>query len=219
MRQLAIDTHEAGGGTPAIVRLGPGTLVLPGFALARADALAAQLGPVVDAAPWRHMVTPGGHPMSVAMTNCGALGWVSDPSGYRYQPADPLGGRPWPPMPPAFRELARAAAEVAGWPGFEPDACLVNRYAPGARLTLHQDRNEADFSAPIVSVSLGVAATFLLGGARRRDPVRRVPLVHGDVMVWGATDRLRHHGVAPLRTGWHECFGACRINLTFRRAA
>lgn len=219
MEQLSIDTHEPGGATPACVRLGPGTVALPGFALASAGELAAGLAPVLEAAPWRHMVTPGGYSMSVAMTNCGPLGWVSDTSGYRYQPTDPLRGRPWPAMPPAFARLAQAAAAAAGWPGFEPDACLVNRYAPGARLTLHQDRNEADFGAPIVSVSLGVAATFLLGGRTRREPVRRLPLVHGDVMVWGGPDRLRYHGVAPLRTDHHPSFGECRINLTFRRAA
>jgi alkylated DNA repair protein (DNA oxidative demethylase) len=204
---------------PARVSLGPGTFALPGFALPWAEELVQQVGRLAAAAPWRHMVTPGGFTMSVAMTNCGALGWVSDATGYRYQATDPLDGRPWPRLPDVFERLAREASEAAGWPGFVPDACLVNRYAPGARLTLHQDRNEADFSAPIVSVSLGVPATFLLGGATRSAPSRRIALAHGDVLVWGDMDRLRYHGVAPLRRAWHPAFGECRVNLTFRCAA
>jgi alkylated DNA repair protein (DNA oxidative demethylase) len=156
--------------------------------------------------------------MSVAMTNCGPLGWVSDRRGYRYDAVDPDTGRPWPAMPAAFRALAARAAEAGGFARFEPDACLVNRYAPGTRLTLHQDRDERDFGAPIVSVSLGLPAVFLFGGDTRGGRPLRIPLRHGDVVVWGGPARLRFHGVAPVEDGVHERLGACRINLTFRRA-
>jgi len=173
---------------------------------------------VAAAAPFRHLVTPGGFRMSVAMTNCGSLGWVSDRRGYRYDCCDPATGRPWPAMPPVLLELARTAALAGGFGDFEPDACLLNRYEPGARLTLHQDRDERDFSAPIVSVSLGLPAIFLFGGAARTDRQSRVPLQHGDVVVWGGPARLHHHGVRALKEGFHEALGRRRINLTFRRA-
>jgi alkylated DNA repair protein (DNA oxidative demethylase) len=173
---------------------------------------------VVEAAPFRHMLTPNGRRMSVAMTNCGAVGWVSDRAGYRYDACDPESGRPWPPMPDVFGQLALQAAERAGFGAFAPDACLINRYEPGARLSLHQDRDERDFAAPIVSVSLGLPAVFLFGGLRRADTPRRVPLVHGDVVVWGGPSRLRYHGVLPLEDGHHPLMGGYRINLTFRKA-
>lgn len=173
---------------------------------------------IENSAPFRHMVTPGGFVMSVALTNCGALGWTSDRRGYRYTRVDPASGKAWPPMPAALMELARDAAAAAGFAGFQPDACLVNRYAPGARLTLHQDRNERDFTAPIVSVSLGMTATFLFGGLRRAEPTAKIPLYHGDVAVWGGEDRLRFHGVAPLKGDAHALLGDKRINLTFRKA-
>jgi alkylated DNA repair protein (DNA oxidative demethylase) len=169
-------------------------------------------------APFRHMVTPGGFRMPVAMTNCGALGWVSDPTGYRYDRVDPESGRPWPPMPKAFLQLAAAAADRAGFAGFLPDACLVNRYLPGTKLTLHQDRDERDFRQPIVSVSLGIPATFLFGGLKPPDPATRVHLVHGDVVVWGGPARLRYHGVLRLKEDYHPLLGRHRINLTFRKA-
>ncbi len=156
--------------------------------------------------------------MSVAMSNCGALGWTSDAGGYRYTTVDPATGRAWPAMPEALRELARRAAATAGFPGFEPDACLVNRYAPTARMTLHQDRNERDLGAPIVSVSLGLPAVFLFGGDTREARPTRVPLAHGDVVVWGGASRLRYHGILPLTAGHHPQIGPWRINLTFRRA-
>jgi alkylated DNA repair protein (DNA oxidative demethylase) len=165
------------------------------------------------------MVTPGGLPMSVAMSNCGVLGWVSDRRGYRYDPVDPDSGRAWPAMPSLFSTLAGAAAEQAGFSGFVPNACLINRYEPGSRLGLHQDRDEGDFDQPIVSVSLGLPAVFLFGGLKRSDPTVRVPLAHGDVVVWGGPSRQRHHGVLALQAGWHRLTGACRINLSFRRAA
>jgi alkylated DNA repair protein (DNA oxidative demethylase) len=198
--------------------LAPGAWLLRGFALAGVTAILAAIEDVAATAPFRHLTTPGGFRMSVAMTNCGSLGWVSDRRGYRYDACDPLNGRPWPAMPPQFLELARAAARTAGYPGFEPDACLMNRYEPGARLTLHQDKDERDFSAPIVSVSLGLPATFLFGGDARTDKHRRIPLQHGDVVVWGGAARLHHHGVLALKDGHHEVLGARRLNLTFRRA-
>ncbi|HEU4698302.1 MAG TPA: DNA oxidative demethylase AlkB [Gemmatimonadales bacterium] len=197
----------------------PGAVLLPGHVLPTEAPLFAALREVVAAAPFRHMTTPGGHRMSVAMTNCGAVGWVTDRTGYRYDPRDPESGRRWPPMPAVFRDLAVRAADAAGFPGFAPDACLVNRYEPGAKLSLHQDRDERDLDAPIVSVSLGLPATFLFGGLRRTDPTQRIPLSHGDVVVWGGPARLAYHGVLPLRRGEHPALGAQRINLTFRKTA
>ena len=199
-------------------RLGAGALLLRGFALAEADALLAAIEVVVAAAPLRRMTTPGGLPMSVAMSNCGAVGWVSDQAGYRYVAIDPHSGRPWPPLPAVFLRLAGAAAAEAGFAGFVPDACLINRYAVGARMSLHQDRDERDFSQPIVSLSLGLPAVFLFGGLKRSEPARRVPLTHGDVLVWGGPDRLRYHGVLAVKAGEHPQVGDCRLNLTFRKA-
>lgn len=200
------------------LRIGPAALVLRGFALPRVDELLATVAAIEAKAPFRHMETPGGFTMSVALTNCGALGWTSNRHGYRYSAVDPDTGDPWPAMPAALALLARDAARAAGFDGFEPDACLVNRYRPGSRLSLHQDRDERDFDAPIVSVSLGMAASFLFGGHRRADRVSRLPLAHGDVVVWGGEDRLRYHGIAPLKDDPHPLLGSTRINLTFRRA-
>ncbi|MGJ7613450.1 MULTISPECIES: DNA oxidative demethylase AlkB [unclassified Variovorax] len=205
---------------PRAVReaLGPGAFVLPGFALPFVGTLLPAIEALTGRAPFRHLVTPGGFTMSVALTNCGALGWTSDRRGYRYSPTDPDTGRPWPPMPEPFARLAREAAAAAGFDGFAPDACLVNRYVPGARLSLHQDKDERDHGAPIVSVSLGMPAAFLFGGLARGDRPARVPLAHGDVVVWGGEDRLRYHGVLPLKDDAHPLLGAVRINLTFRKA-
>jgi len=203
---------------PAREDLAVGAVLLRGRALAAGPALLAAVAAVEAAAPFRHMVTPGGFAMSVGMTNCGAAGWVTDRGGYRYDACDPASGRPWPAMPEAFARLAEAAAEEAGYPGFRPDACLLNRYLPGARLSLHQDRNERDFAQPIVSVSLGLPATFQFGGPRRADPVRRIGLLHGDVVVWGGPARLHHHGVLALKDGLHPALGRQRLNLTFRKA-
>ncbi|HEY2510603.1 MAG TPA: DNA oxidative demethylase AlkB [Polyangiaceae bacterium] len=207
------------GGASEREALAPGAELLRGFALPFEKDLRAGFEDVVAGAPLRHMVTPGGFRMSVAMTNCGALGWVSDLEGYRYAPRDPERASAWPSMPEAFTSLATAAAAAAGFPGFHPDACLVNSYEPGARLTLHQDKDERDFRAPIVSVSLGLPATFLFGGLTRAERPRRIPLVHGDVVVWGGPSRLRYHGVLKLEEGQHPSFGAFRMNLTFRKAA
>jgi alkylated DNA repair protein (DNA oxidative demethylase) len=203
---------------PAQEPLAPDAWLLHGFALEASTALAAAAERIEAAAPFRHLETPGGFRMSVAMTNCGALGWVSDRRGYRYDSCDPLSGKPWPAMPPVFMELAEAAAQAGGFPGFAPDACLLNRYEPGARLTLHQDKDEADFASPIVSVSLGLPAIFLFGGCTRSERQRRVPVEHGDVVVWGGVSRLRHHGILPVKEGFHPLLGAQRLNLTFRRA-
>jgi alkylated DNA repair protein (DNA oxidative demethylase) len=200
------------------VDLAPGAMLLGGFARAFERELAEDLPRVGEASPFRHMLTPGGRRMSVAMTSCGQLGWVSDVHGYRYDPIDPVTGRAWPHMPASFARLAAEAAKQAGFEGFAPDSCLVNRYEPGAKLSLHQDRDERDFSAPIVSVSLGLPAVFLFGGMHRGDQTQRVPLAHGDVVVWGGPARLRYHGVLPLQDGEHEATGRCRINLTFRKA-
>jgi alkylated DNA repair protein (DNA oxidative demethylase) len=198
--------------------LAPGARVLRGFAASEAEALLASLEPVLAKAPFRHMVTPGGLSMSVAMTNCGALGWVSDRAGYRYAARDPESGHCWPAMPPLFADLARRAAAAGGYAGFRPDCCLVNRYAPGTKLSLHQDRDERDLTQPIVSVSLGLPGRFLFGGMRRTDRTQRVRLESGDVVVWGGPARLAFHGLAPLADGTHELTGKCRINLTFRVA-
>ncbi len=195
-----------------------GAVLLHGFAEPFEADLIADISDVAEQAPFRHMVTPGGHQMSVAMTNWGGVGWVTDRSGYRYDATDPEAGRPWPAMPPSFRELAERAADRAGFSGFSPDACLVNRYQPGARMSLHQDKDEQDFGAPIVSVSLGLPAVFLFGGLKRSDRPRRFRLQHGDVVVWGGPARLVFHGVAPLADGEHTVMGRQRINLTFRKA-
>ena len=204
---------------PEMESLAPGAMLLHGRAKSDAVALLADLQAVLDQAPLRYMITPGGFRMSVAMSNCGALGWVSDCTGYRYDAVDPDSGKRWPAMPASFLRVASLAAAEAGFSGFEPDACLLNRYGPGARLTLHQDRNERDFSQPIVSVSLGLPAVFVFGGPKRSDRTVRVPLMHGDVIVWGGPARLRYHGVLALDQGQHALTGNCRFNLTFRRAA
>ena len=203
---------------PWAERLGPGTLLLHAFAVEPAAALLADIENIVAAAPWRQMQTPGGYRMSVAMSNCGELGWLTDHAGYRYGAIDPQSGRAWPAMPAAFVDLAGRAAAEAGFPGFVPDACLINRYLPGAKMTLHQDKDEADLAAPIVSLSLGLPAIFRFGGLARSDPASRVPLTHGDVLVWGGPDRLRYHGVLPVKAGSHPLLGSQRLNLTFRKA-
>jgi DNA oxidative demethylase len=195
-----------------------GAVLLRGFAKPAGNELIGALRAITDQAPFRHMSTPGGHQMSVAMTNCGSVGWVTDRSGYRYDGADPQSGKPWPAMPSVFQKLAGAAATEAGFADFAPDACLINRYEPGARLSLHQDRDESDFGAPIVSVSLGLPAIFLFGGLKRSDKTQRYRLEHGDVVVWGGPARLAFHGVAPLADGEHTSLGRQRINLTFRQA-
>jgi alkylated DNA repair protein (DNA oxidative demethylase) len=197
--------------------LAEGAAILRAYVEKDAAALLEAVGQVVALAPFRHMITPGGYRMSVSMTNCGPLGWVSNPRGYRYDPVDPLSDKTWPPMPEIFQRLAASAAAEVGFANYRPEACLINRYEPGAKLSLHQDRDENDRIAPIVSVSLGLPAVFLWGGLKRADRPRRIRLESGDVVVWGGPSRFIYHGVAPLAEGEHPLTGPCRINLTFRK--
>ena len=209
MRDLFAEPREA---------MAEGAVLLRGFALSHESEIVSAIDTVAAAAPFRNMLTPGGYAMSVAMTTCGDVGWVTDRAGYRYSPTDPLTQKPWPEMPPVFRTLASEAAAAGGYPGFAPDSCLINRYVPGTKLSLHQDQDERDYAQPIVSVSLGLSATFLFGGPKRGDPAARYPLFHGDVAVWGGRSRLFFHGVATLKAGTHPLLGRKRINLTFRKA-
>jgi DNA oxidative demethylase len=201
---------------PSREDIADGAVLLRGFAKPIEEELIAAVRAIAAQSPFRRMTTPGGYQMSVAMTNCGERGWITDHTGYRYDAIDPRSDAPWPAMPLVFCDLARRSAEEGGFVGFTPDACLVNRYEPGTRLSLHQDKDELDFSAPIVSVSLGLPAIFLFGGTARSDKPRRFRLVHGDVAVWGGPSRLAYHGVAPLSDGEHALLGRQRINLTFR---
>ena len=199
--------------------LAEGAVILRGRVLEYVPVILSDLAKVVEQAGFRQMMTPGGLTMSAAMTNCGSLGWVTDRRGYRYAPRDPVTDRPWPPMPPFWMGLAAQLAEEAGYTNFVADACLINRYEPGAKMSLHQDKDEADLSAPIVSLSLGLSAIFLWGGLNRADRAMKLPLHHGDAVVWGGPSRLIFHGIAPIKPGVHPVLGAERLNLTFRRAA
>lgn len=203
-------------GGPNADTLGPGAFVLRGFARERLAALQADIDAVIAQAPLRHWLTPGGKRMSVAMTNCGDVGWISDRMGYRYGTHDPLSKQRWPRMPASFARLARDAAQAAGYPDFAPDACLINRYTLDARLTLHQDRDERELGAPIVSVSLGLPAIFLWGGLQRGARTRKVRLEPGDVVVWGGQSRLAYHGIASVEGSFDA--NAVRFNLTLRKA-
>ncbi|MCT4706946.1 DNA oxidative demethylase AlkB [Enterobacteriaceae bacterium H11S18] len=196
--------------------LADGAVILRRFARAQAENLIEQIERVAQQSPFRQMVTPGGYTMSVAMTNCGERGWTTNQHGYLYSPDDPLTGRRWPAMPQVFRQLSDAASQAAGYRGFAPDACLINRYAEGAKLSLHQDKDEPNLQQPIVSVSLGLPAVFQFGGLKRNDPLQRVMLEHGDVVVWGGASRLFFHGILPLKPGHHAATGEVRYNLTFR---
>lgn len=215
---MTMDLFEQSPPEPRDEPICEGAVVLRRFASANDAELLKEIEQVADQAPFRQMQTPGGHTMSVAMTCCGDWGWVTDARGYRYQEDDPRSGKPWPAMPPSFRALAEKAAASAGYRGFEPDACLVNRYLPGAKMGLHQDKDEEDFGQPIVSVSLGTPVTFQFGGLRRSDRPQKIPLEHGDVVVWGGPARRHYHGVLTLKTADHPLTGNCRYNLTFRRA-
>jgi alkylated DNA repair protein (DNA oxidative demethylase) len=212
---LMLDLFDDRGSERILVE---GAMLLRGLALSQEAELVNTIEDIAKVSPFRNMVTPGGFTMSVAMSNCGAAGWVTDRKGYRYTAIDPETGKPWPALPDIFRALAAEAADRAGYPGFEPDACLINRYEPGARMTLHQDKNERDYAAPIVSVSLGLPATFLFGGKERAGKTLKVPLVHGDVVVWGGPSRMNFHGVNTVADGVHPLVGRRRLNLTFRRA-
>lgn len=202
----------------ATEQIGPCSWVLRNFAAAEVARLLPALETVLHQAPFRHMVTPGGFTMSAALSSCGSFGWMTDRRGYRYTPTDPQTSLPWPPIPSIFMELAQRAALACGFPGFVPDACLINRYVCGAKMSLHQDRDETHYEWPVVSVSLGLPAVFLFGGHQRSDKTQRIALMHGDVVVWGGEDRLRFHGVMPIKPGHHPLLGEQRINFTFRRA-
>jgi alkylated DNA repair protein (DNA oxidative demethylase) len=208
----ALTDHRASRETMA-----DGAVLLRGLVSDSEATIIADLRAIIAQAPFRRMITPGGHQMSVAMTNCGSKGWVTDLSGYRYDAIDPASGKPWPALPASLLDLAKHAAEHGGFADFSPDACLVNRYVPGAKMSLHQDRDELDLGAPIVSVSLGLPAIFMFGGLSRRDKTTRYRLEHGDIAVWGGAARLAFHGVAPLADGEHPVMGCQRINLTFRK--
>ena len=199
-------------------QLADGAWLLRGAVLDSVPQILAALDDIAARAPFRQMTTPGGFTMSVAMTNCGDYGWVTDRTGYRYSPVDPVSGNKWPLIPDVLLDCATRTAAAAGFDGFVPDACLVNRYAPGTRLSLHQDKDERDLAFPVVSISLGLPAVFQFGGLRRNDPTQRVPLAHGDVVVWGGPSRLRYHGVLPVKDGDHPLLGRQRINLTLRKA-
>jgi alkylated DNA repair protein (DNA oxidative demethylase) len=199
-------------------QLAPGARLLGEFAENQCESLILALEDIFNLAPLRHMTTPGGHTMSVAMSNCGQFGWVSDRQGYRYQATDPETGRPWPDLPDSFIDVAHAAAAAAGFENYTPDACLINCYEPGARLSLHQDKNERDAAAPVVSISLGLPAIFLFGGLQRDERPQRYRLQHGDAVVWGGPARFCYHGIAPLAEGNHSILGRQRISLTFRKA-
>ena len=201
-----------------VERISDQAFALRGFALPMAKELLAALDSVLLQAPLRQMQTPGGYTMSARLSSCGALGWTTDRDGYHYSPLDPLSARPWPAMPGVFLALAAAAASSAGFSGFVPDSCLINAYAPGAKMSLHQDKNERCHTAPIVSISLGLPAIFQFGGFERSDPTQRIALFHGDIMVWGGVDRLRYHGVMPIKPGHHSLLGEQRINITLRQA-
>ena len=205
-------------GQPWTEQLDRGVSLLHGFAAEQAQDLYKEILSISERSAYRHLTTPGGFVMSVQTTSCGTRGWFSDRYGYRYVTRDPESDAPWPEMPALFLSLAGTAAAAAGFEGFVPDACLINRYVPGSKMSLHQDKNERDFSAPIVSVSLGLPATFMFGGQQRSDPVKHLDLLHGDVLVWGGVSRLRFHGVIPVAPGQHSLCGAQRINLTFRLA-
>lgn len=196
---------------------GPDITLLRGFVLQKTEQLMTAIEQITSLSPLRYLQTPGGYTMSAAMTNCGDTGWISDHHGYRYNTIDPVTGQSWPPMPALWQQLAESAASQAGFTGFIPDACLINRYTPDAKMSLHQDKDERDITAPIVSVSLGMTATFLFGGTKRSDTTVKIPLLHGDVIVWGRSVRLNYHGIAPLKNTPHPLLGAQRFNLTFRK--
>ncbi|WP_460111658.1 DNA oxidative demethylase AlkB [Pseudomonas sp. S3_H04] len=203
---------------PRAEQIGEQSWVLHGFALPLIEQILPALDAILAVAPLRHMVTPGGFSMSVGTSSCGALGWITDRHGYRYSSVDPLSDLPWPAMPQVFSTLAQSAAVRAGFTDFNADSCLINRYLPGAKMSLHQDKDEKAYSAPIVSLSLGLPAMFLFGGFSRSDKSQRIALLHGDMVVWGGVDRLRYHGVLPIKQGRHPRLGEQRINLTFRVA-
>lgn len=199
------------------IAIAPGAMLLEGFALKYESELLNAISEITLCAPFRHMTTPGGFKMSVAMTNCGTVGWIASRKGYNYSKFDPISGKPWPDMPDVFKTLANSAAQIAGYKNFNPQGCLINLYEPGTKLSLHQDKDELDLKQPIVSVSLGLPAIFIFGGLQRSDKKKKLTLVHGDVVVWGGESRLAYHAISPLKDGHHDKLGSTRINLTFRK--
>lgn len=202
---------------PKRVELGEEAMILRGYASDIAVDLFNDINAIISESPLRKMQTPNGYTMSVQTTSCGSFGWVSDAKGYRYERNDPLTRQPWPAMPSSFIKLANQAASEAGFNNFVPDCCLINHYQAGTKLSLHKDKDERDFTAPIVSVSLGLPAIFLFGGLNRSDPTQRYKLEHGDIAVWGGKSRLVYHGIQPLIDGNHPLTGHSRINITFRK--
>jgi len=200
------------------VKLAEGAVWLRGFALPEADALWALVSAHLATHPPQQMMTPMGYPMSVKTTSLGDYGWVGNATGYGYARLNPVTNQPWPPIPTLLLSLAQRAANAAGYADYCPDTCLINLYQTGAKMGLHQDKDELDFTQPIVSVSLGVPATFLFGGAKRTDKTAKIPLTHGDVVVWGGASRRYFHGVNAVKLGQHPLLGALRCNLTFRKA-
>ncbi len=183
-----------------------------------ASSLLEEIRTISGANPFRQRKTPGGQLMSAAMTNCGAWGWVTDADGYRYSDIEPETGRTWLPIPAVWIQWVNLFCQRAGLGTFNPDACLINRYAPGAGMGLHQDKDEKDLAIPIVSFSLGAPVLFRWGGLNRQEPVSEFLLEHGDVLVWGGADRMRFHGVKKLRRYQHPLTGHYRYNLTFRQS-
>lgn len=200
------------------VLLAEGAMVLRRFATPVVVALMEGVEAVVAQSPLRRLIVPNGRPMRIEMTNCGLVGWVNIDGRYRYSRVDPLTGRSWPGMPATFRRIAGAAASAAGYPDFQPAVCIINRYAVGADLQMHQDRDDTQDRQPVVSVSLGLPAIFHFGGQGRGEKPLTIPLDDGDVVVWGGASRMHRHGVAPVAPGVHPRTGAYRYNLTFRTA-
>jgi DNA oxidative demethylase len=197
--------------------LAPGALLMRGFGRGGDVDILQAVESVIAQAPLRHLQTPGGYTMSIQTTRCGSMGWVSEPGGYRYAASNPGTQQPWPAMPPCLLDFAVRAATEAGYPDFVPDSCMINQYLPGTKLGLHQDRDERDLRAPVVSLSLGLPAIFLFGGLQRAGKTQRYRLAHGDVVVWGGPSRLAFHGVLPVAEGDHALLGRRRVNVTFRK--
>ncbi len=193
-------------------------IILKGFVRAKANQLVKDAELISQQSPFRTMTTPGGGKMSVAITNCGHCGWLSDEHGYRYQQIDPVTHRSWPEMPQSFLKICAAATKAASFAEFMPDACLLNKYQADAKMGLHNDNDEHDLTAPIVSVSLGLDAVFLFGGKTRQSPTRKYLLSHGDVVVFGGQSRLNFHGISLIKPTYiSDDLTDHRLNLTFRK--
>lgn len=201
---------------PPIEEIYPDLFVLANFV--DTNPLMVQVERITKVSPFRKMMTPNGHYTGVALTNCGDFGWTSDRNEYRYSSSDPLNNQPWLAIPESFKALAKNAAHVAGFKDFEPDACLINQYLIGTKLGSHQDKNEKDFSQPIVSVSIGLSAVFQIFGNQRAGQAINYRLYDGDVVVWGNSARLCYHGVRTLSAAELDPTCQQRINITFRKS-